>query len=396
MSSSMMFTLASVAGGGLVVIAARVSRPGFFWKFAAVIMTVHVISTTALFPRLVSVWPLVAYLQACTLLHFGTLTRPRLRPRWWRVLVQIPGMSFSAGAILALPWAASTPFGVMLPWPALPFALAALGVLESLSTRRQVIHLDVSSPRHDVPQLSRAPRADPSDEGNTLRIVQITDPHLGPFMSPERLRSICERAAADEPDLLFVTGDLLTMESHEAPDALAYALEPLAACPGRVFACLGNHDYEALETVQSGLRSAGVRLLRDEAAVVETRLGPVQILGVEYVWRDRAAHLAEVCARHPRLDEHPRLMLLHDPGAFLHVPDGASDLVFSGHTHGGQLGLVTFGLPWTFLSLFPAIPDHGLWARGRNRLYVHRGTGHYGFPIRLGVPAEESVLHVRV
>jgi predicted MPP superfamily phosphohydrolase len=46
------------------------------------------------------------------------------------------------------------------------------------------------------------------------------------------------------------------------------------------------------------------------------------------------------------------------------------------------------------VSLVSKIPDHGLWALGRNRLYVHRGTGHYGFPIRVGVPPEESVLAV--
>lgn len=87
-------------------------------------------------------------------------------------------------------------------------------------------------------------------------------------------------------------------------------------------------------------------------------------------------------------------MLLHDPSAFRHLPRDSTDLVLSGHTHGGQIGLVSLGLPWTFLSLFRNLPDHGLWSRGTDRLYVHRGTGHYGFPVRLGVPAEESVLWV--
>lgn len=393
--SPLMFTFGSVAGGLGVVLTARAFRPGFFWKFAAAVMGVHVLTTIALFPRLVWAWPLVAYLQVCTFVHFGTLVRARLRPRWWRVVVQVPGMSFAAGAFLALPWAVLAAVGVELPWPWLPFALAALGTVESFWTRRQVIHLDISEARSDVPQLSRAPHAS-TETQDGLRIVQITDPHLGPFMSAARLRSICERAASDAPDLIFITGDLLTMESHEAADALAHALEPLASCPGRVFACLGNHDYEALDTVQTGLQAAGARLLRDEAVMAETRLGPVQILGFEFAWRDRAAHLAGVCARYPRVEKHPRLLLLHDPGAFPHLPKGEADLVFSGHTHGGQVGFVTLGIPWTFLSMFPSIPDHGLWARGRDRLYVHRGTGHYGFPIRLGVPAEESVLHIRI
>lgn len=75
------------------------------------------------------------------------------------------------------------------------------------------------------------------------------------------------------------------------------------------------------------------------------------------------------------------------------VPDGAAALTLSGHTHGGQVGLVSLGLAWTILSLWRS-PDHGLWGKGRNRLYVHRGTGHYGFPIRLGVPGEESLLRI--
>jgi len=88
------------------------------------------------------------------------------------------------------------------------------------------------------------------------------------------------------------------------------------------------------------------------------------------------------------------LLLLHDPGAFTHVPEGEGDLVLAGHTHGGQLGLLSFGSKATFVSLFTKIPDHGPWARGRDRLYVHRAQGHYGFPLRLGVPAEQSLLRV--
>lgn len=68
--------------------------------------------------------------------------------------------------------------------------------------------------------------------------------------------------------------------------------------------------------------------------------------------------------------------------------------VLSGHTHGGQLGLLWLGLPHTIVSALTAVPDHGLWSRGRDQLYIHRGTGHYGFPLRLGVPPEESVIEL--
>jgi predicted MPP superfamily phosphohydrolase len=229
-----------------------------------------------------------------------------------------------------------------------------------------------------------------------LRIVQITDPHLGPFMSVSRLRRICERAARREPDLVVLTGDFLTMESQADPRLLGEALSPLSSLQGRCFACFGNHDHEAPVVVRRALRDAGVELLVDQAVDTATPAGPVQIVGVDFVWRDRAAHLARVCAEHPRKPGVLRLMLLHDPGAFRHLPDGQADLVLSGHTHGGQVGFVSLGLPWTLLRLLMNAPDHGFWARGTDRLYVHRGTGHYGFPLRLGVPAEESLLRIHM
>jgi predicted MPP superfamily phosphohydrolase len=224
--------------------------------------------------------------------------------------------------------------------------------------------------------------------------VQITDPHLGPFMSVARLKRIVTRAVERSPDLIVLTGDFLTMESHAHPQLLAEALAPLRSMSGRTFACLGNHDHEDLESVRHALAEAGVRLLVDDAAEVETPAGRVQILGFDFVWRERSAHLARVTAEHPRAPGMLRLLLLHDPGAFKHLPEGEGDLVLSGHTHGGQVGLLSFGLPFTAMRAFVSMPDHGLWARGVDRLYVHRGTGHYGFPLRLGVPAEESLISV--
>jgi uncharacterized protein len=161
-----------------------------------------------------------------------------------------------------------------------------------------------------------------------------------------------------------------------------------------VFACFGNHDHEAPHIVRRALANNGITLLLDDAATVQTGAGLVQVVGMDFVWRERQAHLAGVCAAHPRIPGALRIVLLHDPGAFVHLPEGEADLVLSGHTHGGQVGLVSLGLPHTMMRAFVKMPDHGLWARGTDRLYVHRGTGHYGFPLRLGVPSEESVLAV--
>jgi hypothetical protein len=147
--------------------------------------------------------------------------------------------------------------------------------------------------------------------------------------------------------------------------------------------------------VRRALAAAGVHLLVDEATEVDTPIGRVQILGFDFHFRERERFMADICARCPRPEGALRIVLLHDPGAFGRLPDGEGDLVLSGHTHGGQVGLVSFGLPWTMVSAMTKMPDHGLWARGRDRLYVHRGTGHYGFPLRAGVPAEQSLLRIQ-
>ena len=215
------------------------------------------------------------------------------------------------------------------------------------------------------------------------------------MMSVARLRRICQRAVERDPDLVLLTGDFLTMEAQADVAHLRDALAPLKALEGRVFACFGNHDHEAPELVRSALADAGARLLVDDAAVVETPAGPVQIVGFDFAWRDREAKMRAVCEAHPRIAGTLRLVLLHDPGAFKHLAAGESDLVLSGHTHGGQVGLLSLGSAWTFIRLVArGYPDHGSWGRGRDRLYVHRGTGFYGFPLRLGVPGEESLLRV--
>jgi predicted MPP superfamily phosphohydrolase len=309
--------------------------------------------------------------------------------------VSWPASFFTAGTLLAIPWAVLTAVGLH-PWaPWLPYAFAAVGMLQSLTTKREEIDLVISGP-----QGPHAERFGPHPHGSAreerpLRIVQISDPHIGPFMSVARLRRIAERAVEAKPDLVFLTGDFLTMESHSDPDLLLTALEPLRALPGKVFACHGNHDHEAPAVVARALSKNGIILLVDAERDVETDAGPVQIVGMDFTYRDRAAHLARVCAEHPRKPGMLRVVMLHDPGAFRHLPAGEGDLVLSGHTHGGQVGLLSLGLPWTFLRLFgDRIPDHGFWARGTDRMYIHRGTGHYGFPLRLGVPAEESLVRV--
>jgi predicted MPP superfamily phosphohydrolase len=393
------FWLASLVAILAIVTVARRRRPGLFVRFAGVFLGLHTLLAGGIVAHVGPLLPLFVALHVALYVHILALSKPRMRPLAYRVLVSLPSQYFAAGVFLSFPWAIAHALGFSPPGLWAPFLLAGVGLLQSMTLRQEEV--DITIDRAPVGDLARRPLAraaapaQPS-ESRPLRIVQITDPHLGPFMSVERLRSICERAVAKDPDLVLLTGDFLTMESQETDAHLTRAMEPLKALRGRVFACRGNHDHEAPDLVANALASAGVRLLVDEAELVETPAGPVQIVGMDFHFRDRAERMAAVVDRYPRAAGALRLVLLHDPGAFRLLPEGEGDLVLSGHTHGGQLGLVSLGIPHTVLRLLVDMPDHGFWSRGRDRLYVHRGTGHYGFPLRLGVPAEESLMRVHL
>jgi predicted MPP superfamily phosphohydrolase len=385
------FALLTLLGWTTVVAVGRVVRGRMYATFLGVMLGLHSLIACGVAPLVGRALPLFSAAHAAVFVHFLLLARPKLRPLWYRALVSVPASTFVAGTFLAFPWAILGTFASP-PGVVVPYVLAAFGLLQSLSGREDEVDVVVGD--GSIAPLSPHRSSDARTE-RPLRLVQITDPHLGPFMSVARLARICERAVARDPDLILLTGDFLTMESQRNPEHLERALAPLAAAKGRVFACFGNHDHEAPEIVRGALARHGVELLIDRGVEVETAVGRVHVVGLDFHFRDRAARIPWVFAEHPRPPGALRLVLLHDPGAFRHVPEGEGDLVLSGHTHGGQVGLLSLGRAWTFLRLFgTSMPDHGLWARGRDRLYVHRGTGHYGFPLRLGVPNEESVLRV--
>ena len=387
----MPFGWISVGAAAFVVALAAIFRGRFYAIFATVLLTLHTSISVALWPAFSWAWPVYLYLQATVYVHFASLAWARLRPAPYRLLVSLPASFFVAGTFLAFPWAIAAAFGLTPHGVWIPFALAAFGLLQSVIHRPEEIDISIDGTR--VESLRRHPRGSERVE-RPLRLVQITDPHLAPFMSERRLRKLAERAVAQDPDLVLLTGDFVTMESHDAEQALARALAPLASLPGRVFACRGNHDHEAPRMVERALEAVGAELLIDRAVSVETPAGPVDILGLDFHFRHRKERIEAACRRYPRSADAFRLVLLHDPGAFQHVPDGEADLVLSGHTHGGQLGLLSLGLEHTIVSALTSIPDHGLWAHGTGRLYVHRGTSHYGFPLRIGVPSEESLVRV--
>ena len=406
----------------LLALASLVGLPIYAWRvrgrsyaiFGFIVLAVSLPGLLVTQARLPESWILdaaFAYGMAAAGAHLAGLVRPRLRRPPFRLAVSIPGMTFIAagalaglwllvllpvrGALLVLGWERA--LAALGRLDLLPFAVAALSVVTSSRPVREIVRVRLGTDgpprvarlraeryRHRPPEsLARRP----------LRIVQIADPHLGPWQPVRTLRRRLEELVAHDPDLVLLTGDFLTMEGAATRGALADALTPLRGVAGRSFAIFGNHDHGAENEVRTALAANGVTLLVDEEAGVDTTVGPVQIVGADYVGRGQREHLQTLLARYPRRDGRLRLLLLHDPRGFRYVPKGDVDLTLSGHTHGGQLGLVTFGLDWTVLTR-SAWPDHGLFGHGPNRLYVHRGTGFYGFPLRVGVPGEMSVLEV--
>ena len=394
------FLAASLAATVATLVLAALLRGAAYAGFVAVLLSVH----TAVLYGLQFVWepvlPVAIWLQLALLIHLLMLIGARLRPDWYRASVSIPAHFWLGGTFLAAPWAVAAALGLPPYGWWLPYLAALFGVAQSLRTRPEVVDLVLDATHH--PELRRLHARRRRGGGPTtgtaspLRLVQITDPHLGPFMSEERLAGICARAVAEAPDLILLTGDFFTMEGRGSSDSLGRALAPLRPLSGRTFACLGNHDLEAPRAVAEGLASAGVQLLVDAHTAVDTSVGPVQIVGLNHTWRKRAQRYAAVFDRTPPAGEALRIVLLHDPSGFVHLPLGQADLVLSGHTHGGHVGLVSLGLDWTSIGGIFRIPDHGFWGRGPDRMYVHRANGHYGFPLRVGVPGEESVLRVHL
>ncbi len=342
--------------------------------------------------------------------HLSHLVRARMRSRAFRWGVSVPGQATIASGFMMGVWLlALLPLRAlllvagfdslldMMRWLDLAPIVIAIGSIATSSRPGpgEIVRVRLGDDRPEA--VTRVPverfrGKTPHPAGApTLRIAQITDPHLGPWQTVASLRGTLDRLLANEPDLVLLTGDFLTMESNGTPGALSDALAPLQDRRGDCFAIFGNHDHEAPELVREAMAANDIQMLVDEEAVARTRVGDVQIIGADYVGQGRGEHVRGLLDRYPRGDHALRLLLLHDPLGFHSIEPGGVDLTLSGHTHGGQVGLVSLGFDWTVLSR-SRWPDHGLFGLGPNRLYVHRGTGFYGFPLRVGVPGEASIL----
>jgi len=221
------------------------------------------------------------------------------------------------------------------------------------------------------------------------RIGQLSDVHCGPHTPPERVAQWVERLNELDLDLMTVTGDLITSGSSYVA-TVSKVLGGLRARDG-VFACMGNHDYFTDgEHFVRELSEAGLTVLRNQGVLVEREGARLYVAGVDDTWTERH-DVAQALADRPA--SVPTVLLAHDPNLFVEAKTHNVELTLSGHTHGGQLAIPGFRR----LSLARFITEFtgGLYRRGSSWLYVNRGAGTTGPPVRIGAPAELAVLTLR-
>jgi predicted MPP superfamily phosphohydrolase len=246
-------------------------------------------------------------------------------------------------------------------------------------------------------QRIRLPRLPKEFEG--FRIAQLSDIHIGPYMPEEEIRRYAEIANALKPDLTVLTGDFVTFDGS-TQYAVVKALSGLRA-PFGVFGCLGNHD--AWSRVQDSItrlfRQAGIRILRYQRAPIFRGAAALNLIGVDFESPHRfgpSMGVPRVLSRAEdlKLPDHVNILLSHNPDTFPRAAEIGFDLSLAGHTHGGQAAL-EFISPEIAPSRLVTPYVSGLFEKPGAQLYVNRGIGTIGVPIRIGAPPEITVFELR-
>ena len=243
-----------------------------------------------------------------------------------------------------------------------------------------------------------------------LKIVHISDIHSGSFMDPGAVERGVQMVMKEKPDVIFFTGDLVNNKATEMEPYMDIFKKVTA--PMGVYSTLGNHDYgdyvswpdegvskeQNLENLKKVHAALGWRLLMNEHIVLEKGNAELAVLGVEN-WSAKARF-----PKHGRLDhayagseKYPfKILLSHDPShweAEVLPKYKDIDLVLSGHTHGMQFGVEIPGFRWSPVEyIYPQWA--GLYEDTHQKLYVNRGFGFIGYPGRVGILPEITVIEL--
>ena len=214
------------------------------------------------------------------------------------------------------------------------------------------------------------------------KIVQLSDIHIGGLIDAAFIKNMVQRVNALNPDIVVITGDLVDIDILKAKAPLG-ELKALESKYGTYF-IVGNHEYfHGIEKIMSKVKSLGIRVLENENVYIgEDDIG-FNLAGVYDIFGYRANHhLPDLYKALQNRKNSPTVLLAHQPRYIEEVGAGV-DLVLSGHTHGGQL------YPFRFLVKLVQPYISGLHQHTKDlQIYVNKGTGFWGPPMRLGATSE--------
>jgi predicted MPP superfamily phosphohydrolase len=242
-----------------------------------------------------------------------------------------------------------------------------------------------------------------------LKILQLSDIHSGSLKDPGAVRRGVDMALAEKPDLILFTGDLVNDIALEVGEY--QAIFGCLNAPMGVYSTLGNHDYgdyawwENAEAKKANLDhlmriqgEMGWRLLMNEHVVLERGGEQIALLGVEnWSAKSRFPKYGKLDEAYAGAEKYPfKILMSHDPShwdaqVLKGYPD--IDLMLSGHTHGMQFGLELPGFKWSPVQYIYK-EWAGLYEEGKQKLYVNRGFGFIGYPGRVGIMPEITVIEL--
>ncbi len=237
--------------------------------------------------------------------------------------------------------------------------------------------------RVEVP-LARFPKA-----LSGLKIVQISDLHVGPTIDKAYVENVVRLAMECQPDLIAVTGDLVDGTVEGLRDAVA----PLAGlkAPLGTYYVSGNHEYySGIEPWLAHVSSLGMEVLANAHKLISVNGALFYIAGIHDYSAGRFGHVSDIDLALKESDASiPTLLLAHQPRSILDLKHPQVCLQLSGHTHAGQI--------WPFTYLVQLVQPYvqGLHAHGDCMIYVNRGTGYWGPPMRLPQRSEITELTLR-
>lgn len=240
-----------------------------------------------------------------------------------------------------------------------------------------------------------------------LKMVQVSDIHSGSFDNDEKVRRGVDMIKNEKPDVIFFTGDLVNNRSEEIKDY--QELFGSLQAPMGVFAILGNHDYgdyvhweskeakaanlEQLKEIESEM---GWKMLNNANEILEINNQKIAVIGVEnWSAKARFPKYGDLKKAHAGTENIPfKILLSHDPSHWdaqvrPDYPD--IDLMLAGHTHGMQFGIEVPGIKWSPVQ-YAYKEWAGLYKENNQYLYVNRGFGFLGYPGRVGILPEITVI----